>query len=517
MQIDFLDAVRVNRPTNSPTRQLYQRLFNAAPGAELDDEAEAFLRQRFAAAAAIDIDLPATPGELTDWCLARAATVGDAFQQYLAERRAGAGRRYFPTRAHALHFVRAVAPTKLVDGAWLHGLTPHWRDSRLRELIVTYLDELGGGEASHNHVSVYRRLLAEQECDCWESLPDARFLQGATQLALGRLADRMLPEVIGYNLGYEQPPLHLLITHHELNEVGINPWYFTLHVTVDNAASGHAIQAARAAQQALPILGDHETFWRRLRAGFALSELGPGSLDAITGFDLDAEVIRILRAKAVVGRCIHADRSRIGGRTVNDWLRDPAELPAFLATLERTGWIVRHADPAQSRFWQLLVGEEGAMFGVFTRYERELIAAWIRGDSSQSAAPRRPWRSARALPARAAPPLQEDEHQLLTRLAQAGDEEAAVAQLVPLLAARLHHTPLGLLATRLYSGLFRGASLSDVLAIEAKRGDGRALPRLKADEHKPDDRESSPADVETAEAVASASTGCPRMARRDLH
>jgi hypothetical protein len=52
--------------------------------------------------------------------------------------------------------------------------------------------------------------------------------------------------VIGYNLGYEQLPLHLLITSYELNELGIDPYYFTLHVTVDNAGSGHAHKAVQA-------------------------------------------------------------------------------------------------------------------------------------------------------------------------------------------------------------------------------------------------------------------------------
>ena len=63
---------------------------------------------------------------------------------------------------------------------------------------------------------------------------------------LALAATEYLPEVIGYNLGYEQLPLHLLISSYELSELGIDPYYFTLHVTIDNASTGHAQKAVQA-------------------------------------------------------------------------------------------------------------------------------------------------------------------------------------------------------------------------------------------------------------------------------
>ena len=57
----------------------------------------------------------------------------------------GAPRRFFRNRSHALHFIKSVAPTKLVDGAWLYGLLPRWSDARLAPLIRIYLEELGDG------------------------------------------------------------------------------------------------------------------------------------------------------------------------------------------------------------------------------------------------------------------------------------------------------------------------------------------------------------------------------------
>ena len=51
---------------------------------------------------------------------------------------------------------------------------------------------------------LYRQLLASQGCEDALELDDALYRQGAIQLALGLLIDEFLPEVIGYNLGYEQ-------------------------------------------------------------------------------------------------------------------------------------------------------------------------------------------------------------------------------------------------------------------------------------------------------------------------
>ena len=105
-----------------------------------------------------------------------------------------------------------MAPTKLVDGAWLYGLLAHWRNARFPDLVRTYVEELGEGAPDKNHVLLYRGLLARYGLDPLDNLPDALYRQGLVQLALGCNAEIFLPEVIGFNLAYEQLPLHLLIT-----------------------------------------------------------------------------------------------------------------------------------------------------------------------------------------------------------------------------------------------------------------------------------------------------------------
>jgi hypothetical protein len=455
------------------SRALYFALLESEAEEPARAAAAAYLESRLEAAAGLPCDLPESLAELDAWLEAHTAEVGRRYRSYLDERRAGAPRRYFGGKAHALHFLRGVAPTKLVDGAWLYGLLQRWDDPRFTLLIQTYLEELGEGQPDKNHVVLYRKLLASQGCDDWQSLDDEHFVQGAIQLALGCNAERFLPEVIGFNLGYEQLPLHLLITSYELTELGIDPYYFTLHVTVDNADNGHARKALEGLRAALPQVGDRDAFMRRVRNGYRLNELGASTLSVIDGFDIEQEVQRVLEKKAAVGQFVHSDYCRFDGRTVNQWLAEPGAVGDFLATLERRGWIRRHQDPQDSRFWQLIAGEQAPMFGVFSQHEQQLIHDWIAG-GSLAQAPAAPgqrlaqrqalFNSRRRVAAeRPAGPVAarpeggdfDAEAELLEQqLAQLPSREARLRHLLPLLAPTRHHHTAGLLATRLFSGLF---------------------------------------------------------------
>lgn len=378
----------ISSPNLSPTTPatlagLHQRLLADAPDAALRAEAAAFLREQINALASRPCDLPEAPQALEAWMQAGSREATASYQQYLEERKAGAARRYFSNRAHALHFLRAVAPTKLVDGAWLYGLMKHWRNPRFSDLVRTYVEELGNGVADKNHVLLYRGLLVRYGLDPLENLDDALYAQGVIQLALGCNAEDYLPEVIGFNLGYEQLPLHLLITAYELNELGLDPYYFTLHVTVDNPDNGHARRAVQAVMDNLPRLGDAAEFWRRVRTGYQLSNAGLGTTAVIEGFDIEQEVVRVFSGKSAAGHGAHSDYCRVGGRNVNDWLARAEDIPEFLAALQKAGWIRRGAPVEESRFWGLLQGPRAEMFGVFGGYELQLIHDWIRGEASR--------------------------------------------------------------------------------------------------------------------------------------
>ncbi len=405
-------------------------------------------------------DLPENPRQLQAWSDAHTERVGAQYRGYLRTRKAGGARQYFAHKSHALYFLKGVAPTKLVDGAWLYGLLKHWRDPCYLPLIQTYLEELGEGVSDKNHVVIYKRLLAAHGCQQWHCLSDAHFVQGAIQLALAQHTADFLPEVIGYNLGYEQLPLHLLISAYELNELGIDPYYFTLHVTVDNASTGHATQALRAVTETLPHVADKQGFYRRLINGYKLNDLGASTNSVIEDFDLDEELVNVLAAKARVGAQLHSDYCRIAGKTVNEWLSEPGQLPLFLDALQKHGWIKRHQHPEGSRFWKLIQGEHAQMFGVFNAYERQVIYDWIAGDSSSEPGARPISFKARQRLVGETLPQQEDfdtgSHVLEHKLAGATGADDRMARLIKLISPAHHHTAPGLMATRAFTRLLHG-------------------------------------------------------------
>ncbi|SFV16439.1 iron-containing redox enzyme family protein [Pseudoduganella namucuonensis] len=462
-------------------RWIHHHLASAGDPAAQRGVARAWLASRLDEAAGLPCDFPDHPSGAAAWIQANTDRVGVAYQQYLTERRAGAPRRYFSNKSHALHFLRGAAPTKLVDGAWLYGMLQRWRDDDVRPLIDIYIEELGNGVPDKNHVLLYRQLLEAHGIAADAPLPDDHYVQGAIQLAFGHCGDEFLPELVGFNLGYEQLPLHLLITAYELNELGVDPYYFTLHVTVDNAATGHAAGALNAMRRLLARGACPATFLRRMVAGMRLNELGAGTLSIIEGFDLDREVAAMLAEKSRHGRNMHSDYCRVGGRTVNEWLASPDQVPAFLRQLEQQGWIRRGEEPRNSRFWRLIEGERAEMFGVFSVAEQQLLRDWIgtgadgrtagpgrapsfratlRSMEGDGAAQRAAAQAPRGVLRRRSGRGRDDEQwlgcelrQLEAQLATVGKDEA-MAMLIPLMAPSRHHTAPGLMATRIFTRMY---------------------------------------------------------------
>lgn len=428
---------------DSPNRQLYEKLLKDVPDANV--AGRRFLRRQLARAADLPNELPTDAEQLLQWSQTRCAAVAREYAEYLASRQQGAPRRYFHDKSHALYFLQHVAPTKEVDGAWLAGVLKHWRDVRFDGLIDTYLEELGDGVARQNHVVIYRKLLSENACDDPRDLSDEHFLQGAVQLALGHCSDDFLPEVIGYNLGYEQLPLHLLISAYELGELGIDPHYFRLHVTIDNASTGHARKAVQSLLDLMPVGEGRDEFYRRVTLGYRLNDLGIGSTEVIQDFDLHREVVSMLERKALFGQHMHSDYCRVENRTINQWLSTPGQMSGFLVALERKGWIKRGAAPEESRFWKLIEGSEAAMFGVFSGYEKQLLSDWIADGSQDSQRyPRAPRKQAQDEQDETADP---EIDILKLRLADLTPADQLNA-LIPWLSPRCHWRPAGLYATR---------------------------------------------------------------------
>lgn len=427
-------------------RDIYEALLNESPDAVA--LAHRFLKRQLRQAAELPSDLPDDPEQLLEWSRNRCAAVAREYDSYLQSRKQGAPRRYFASKSHALYFLQHVAPTKQVDGAWLSGLLRHWQDCRFDGLLETYLEELGDGIARQNHVVIYRTLLSEHDCADLQNLDDEDFLQGALQLALGHCGDIYLPEVIGYNLGYEQLPLHLLITAYELRELGIDPHYFRLHVTIDNVSTGHGRKAVEALRQMMPPGEGRKEFHRRVVLGYRLNDLGSGSTAVIQRFDLHQEVLSMLERKRRYGQHMHSDYCRIEGRTVNQWLAEPGQMATFLHAMEHKGWILRGQAPQNSRFWRLIEGSGAVMFGVFSGYEKQLLHDWIADGWKEPDS--RPFLG-RALPNDVQQPEVEDaEIENLKNSLEYLTPVDQINALIPWLSAQRHWRPAGLFATRLF-------------------------------------------------------------------
>lgn len=381
-----------NKPSAMPdrcsgrfeSRLVYFNLLRDSLPEQIVTESRRYLDEQLQATDQLTCDLPDKIDAIASWIDDRADQVRRQYREYLDARQAGAARRFFSNKSHALYFLKSVAPTKIVDGAWLYGLTRRWNDARFSSLIKIYLEELGEGVPNKNHVVIYKKLLATHGCEQWDNLSDDHYVQGTIQLSLAHHANHFLPEVIGFNLGYEQPPLHLLITAYELNELGIDPTYFTLHFTIDNASTGHAKKSLEGLLDSLPRVGDADAFFRRVIRGYKLNSLGICTNSVIASFDIYKELIAILAKKSAAGQQVHSDYCRVGGRTVNEWLSDPAQIPDFLASLEERGWIKRDQDPQNSRFWKLIQGDKAEMFGVFNLYEKQVIYDWIAGEPREA-------------------------------------------------------------------------------------------------------------------------------------
>src|SRR6478672_7982584 len=194
LQSDALLQAERQQQTDGSARNVYFSLNSDTIGDAALTASRAYLARQLDAARELPSDLPADMHGLSDWIDRNTEQVGRQYRDYLDARKAGGPRRYFGNKSHALHFLKGVAPTKLVDGSWLYGVLARWNDARFASLIRIYLEELGDGVPTKNHVVLYRELLAAHGCEQWDTLSDDHFTQGAIQLALAHHAGDFLPE-----------------------------------------------------------------------------------------------------------------------------------------------------------------------------------------------------------------------------------------------------------------------------------------------------------------------------------
>jgi hypothetical protein len=231
----------------------------------------------------------------------------------------------------------------------------------------------------------------------------------------------------------------------------------------------------------MPRVGDRAAFYQRVLDGYRLNELGASTNSVIAEFELQDELVRILAQKSVVGKNMHSDYCRVAGRSVNEWLGEPGQIPGFLSAMETAGWIKRGEEVEHSRFWRLIEGERAEMFGVFSSYEQQVLRDWIVSTPDSTVKQERvlshrarqrtldnlghhadrsgnfPERGLiRRRAARSSGNFAGSESELALleqRVAASAGKGEAMALLLELMTPAQHHSAAGLMATRMYSQL----------------------------------------------------------------
>lgn len=336
------------------------------------------------------------------------------WEQYMARRWAGAPTEMFRDREEAKWWLKQVAPVKYVDGAWLGHVnkitTPFALRRVTKDAWQVLSEELGDGDLSKNHVHVYRELMKEIGSELPEGdtadfvhpghkMDEPRVWKAAiAQLLISLFPYEFLPEILGFNLHYEGITLETLKAAKELEELKLNAYYFMLHISIDNADSGHTAIAMHTVTEYIShVENTHgsaaaQDVWKRVQAGYILSEQLPTTPDCLTmktpaihlfpNSESERDVLQVFHAKAPVAHKIHcSSRLKIGRRTLVDWLK-PEDFASrrwqidFLNDLANTKRWVRKGDGHRSKLVQEL-SWPGKMFGSFTQTEVEIVRRWI--------------------------------------------------------------------------------------------------------------------------------------------
>ena len=179
-----------------------------------------------------------------------------------------------------------LSPAALADGGWLQRAASSELSGSAETGILheIYKDELGVGILNQHHGIIMKNVLKSCGKELFpiskndfyqdQDIIDEAFNMPAYWLSISEHQKEFFPELLGLNLAVEIAGLGkgyaLMIDFLKFH--GINPYFFSLHNTVDNAASGHTALSVKAIESWTDSLieqnADIETNWKRIWAGF---------------------------------------------------------------------------------------------------------------------------------------------------------------------------------------------------------------------------------------------------------
>lgn len=353
-------------------------------------------------------------GKLAEMLKAQDKSITDRWESYVAARDSGGPRQMFKDLDHAKWWLKQISPVKFVDGAWLGHIhkitTPFALRSITKKAWQVMSEELGDGDVTKNHVYLWNELM--KDIDAGLPAPDSKdfihprhgldkphvWKAAVAQLLISIFPHEFLPEILGFNMHFEMLTWDTMRAIKELKELKLNDYYFLLHVSIDNADSGHTAMAMQAVVDYMTHV--QNTFddatvqqtWKRVQAGFILSErlptspdvepIGPAAHFTSSSSAHEGRVLEIFRAKAAVSHKLHcASKVKINGRKLVDWLNpvsfeSEAWRKEFIRSLASSKAWVKKGNSAGSRLMNLLRWD-GKMFGSFTDAEVETVRTWI--------------------------------------------------------------------------------------------------------------------------------------------
>jgi len=190
--------------------------------------------------------------------------------------------------------IEQIAPMILIDGCWLqNSLRLQAAHPEISEILFRiYDDELGNGQLEQNHPAIFQRLLESLTIELppvhslafskHRGFIDSAFDLPVFMLALASFSGRFLPELLGLNMAIELSGLgkgYLKLVD-EWRYWNIDPRIAMVHITIDNAASGHTFQAQQAIHLYLDEIlrkssqaAEVDRYWRRIWTGYACLRL----------------------------------------------------------------------------------------------------------------------------------------------------------------------------------------------------------------------------------------------------
>ncbi|WP_428355060.1 iron-containing redox enzyme family protein [Methyloprofundus sp.] len=183
-----------------------------------------------------------------------------------------------------------IAPMILIDGCWLqNSLAVQHAHPEISEILFKiYCDEVGNGVLEQNHPYIFQQLLQSLAI----KLPPVHsrsfvehpgFINSAFDLpvymlSLSSFSAEFLPELLGLNMAIELSGLgkSYMSLVDDWNYWGIDPSIANIHISIDNAASGHTFLAKKTIKLYMDeilnqsadrsLLDQH---WRRIYSGYA--------------------------------------------------------------------------------------------------------------------------------------------------------------------------------------------------------------------------------------------------------